>query len=66
MNQLQQQVNRQQAQKIEVDTVIRKAVKDGVSTLITSQIKELVIPILTKKMKSLDEQVNDLLPKVED
>jgi len=48
-------VNRQQTQKIEVDTVIRKAVKEGVQSLVTSQIKELVIPILTKKMKTMDE-----------
>lgn len=24
------------------------------------------MPIITKKMKSLDEQVNDLMPKIED
>ena len=36
------------------------------STLVTQQIKEIVVPIITKKMKSLDEQVNDLMPKIED
>ena len=38
-NQLQQQVQRQQIQKLEVETLIKKSVKEGIQTLVKDELK---------------------------
>lgn len=66
-----QQVKTQTTQKIEINDVIERAIKEALSLqnsegLLTQAIKEIVVPILTQKMRSLDAQVKEqIVPQLE-
>jgi len=66
VNQLSQQVEKMQQQKLEFDSVIKKAISEEMKELTQKHLKQMLVDEIIGKIKSVDDQLKDnVLPRLE-